>query len=105
MSIAKVFLEGFVVSTPALETKAELDFIKFSVAVPGTHENEPTSFFQVRAWGKLAKIASALVEKGKYVRVEGSLKQREYEIMENDTSRKVYTVGVVAHRVDLPHEK
>ena len=108
MSIASIFLEGFAVTDGEISftEKSGLDLYKVTIAVPGRHEGEETSFFNVRAWGKLARVGKALITKGIYVRIKGSLKQRRFVVEDPDgTKREVVTIGIVANSIDIPHEK
>jgi single-stranded DNA-binding protein len=108
MSKAVVTVEGFATSDGEFVrlTEKNLDLFKFYIAVNGRHEGEETSFFPVRVWGKLAKVAAALVQKGKYIHIEGSLKQRKFETTSADGEVNVVSsIGIVAHYIDLPYEK
>lgn len=106
MSFAKVLIEGFVTSKIEFKTLDNgLDLLKFSVSVPGRHENEPTTFVGVRVWGQKARMYGAIIEKGKYVQVEGSLKQTYRKYTDTGGEEKTYnSLDVVAYSVVLPRE-
>jgi len=107
MSKANVIIEGWVCenikTTVEHLNKGDLDLCVFNVCVPGRREGEASSFFECRAWGKRAKIATALAEPKAYVHVEGELKQRRNTVTLEDGSKKTYDhIGIVINYVDLP---
>jgi single-stranded DNA-binding protein len=108
MSKAYAVIEGFV--TTGIEFKyikeKDIDLLKFTVMVPGYHDDEEPTFINVRAWGKKARMFRALISEKAYVHVEGFMKQRRFEVVAADGSaQKISTIGVVAGYVDLPREK
>lgn len=108
MSKAMATIEGFALETMEFKEDAKdgIPLFTFVLAVPGNHDNEETSFFKIRAWGKRALIARGLVSKGAYVRVNGSIKIRKStSIMPDGTEKTYYNTGIVMWDIDLPHMK
>jgi len=108
MSRANVIIEGFVCenvkATVQHLSKGDKELYVFNVCVPGRREGEASSFFECRAWGKRAMIAEALAKPKAYVRVEGELKQKIDQVVD-DTTGEVRTyehIGVIINSVDLP---
>lgn len=56
-----------------------------------------TSWYGVKAWGKLAEICASDLQKGDAVVVEGRLHQDTWE--DKDTGKKVSKVRIIANKV------
>lgn len=80
-----VILEGRVVRTPdLLYTKSGHAMCKFEVAydetyICGDFEKKITTFVTINLWDKPAENLTKYLEKGKAIRVTGSLKQNNWE--------------------------
>jgi single-strand DNA-binding protein len=105
-SLNSIILEGNVVRTPQIqETTKGTPFCKLGVAVNrwyksmnGEVQNE-VSFFDVDAWGALAKTCSETCEKGRGVRVVGRLKQDRWQDQTNGKNRS--RVVIVAEHIEF----
>lgn len=62
----------------------------------GSEQVTKTDWHRVVAWGKLAEECEALVTKGKFIKVEGKLVNRNYM---NKDNQKVYITEVQAIKV------
>jgi single-strand DNA-binding protein len=74
----------------------------FSLATNETYTNKKnvevknTTWHNVVAWGKVAKVCADLLSKGKLVSIEGKLNYRNYINKENKT---VYVTEIIAYKV------
>lgn len=99
----KAIIIGFLGADPKLEVLANDSICTFSVAtrermftLPG--EKTGTQWFQVVAWGKLARVCSKYLFKGSHVAVEGSFQTRAFK---DRTGKKRTTTEIVACDVDF----
>jgi single-strand DNA-binding protein len=105
-SLNSIILEGNVVRTPQIqETTKGTPFCKIGVAVNrwyksmnGSVQNE-VSFFDIDAWGALAKTCSETCEKGRGVRVVGRLKQDRWQ--DQATGKNRSRVTIVAEHIEF----
>ncbi|WP_086045924.1 single-stranded DNA-binding protein [Treponema endosymbiont of Eucomonympha sp.] len=101
-SLNSVILEGNVVRSPDMrETAKGTPICKFSVAInrwtqyrEGMPQKE-VSFFDIDAWGDLAKACAQSCEKGRGVRIVGRLKQNRWQ--DPDGKNKTRIVIVAEH--------
>lgn len=98
-----VTITGNITSDPELgSTNKGTDFVNFGIAVNRSFTNrdgersESTSFFDVRAWQRLAANVSESFRKGDRVTVVGRLEQRSWE---TEDGQRRSAVRIVADHV------
>jgi single stranded DNA-binding protein len=74
----KKTVDGRIAKDPELRQGAKKEFCRFSLAVDRETEDDGTAWYNVTAFGALARLADARLEKGMEVRVKGRLQVREY---------------------------
>lgn len=95
----KVFLLGRLTRDPEIRyTESQLAVAKFSLAIDdGYGEKKKTNFINIIAFGKTAEVCEKHIGKGARCAVEGKLSSGSYE----KDGRKVYTMDVVADRIEI----
>lgn len=63
-----------------------------SSAIAVNHTKEDSSFFDIKMFGRQAELMSQLVEKGKRVLVEGTLKQETFTTKDGANRSKVVLI-------------
>ena len=85
MDLNNVTLGGRLTATPELrETKSGHSVCDVSIAINRMKEGE-VDFIDVTLWGKTAEVASAHLIKGRFVNIQGRLKQDKWEDKEGKT--------------------
>ena len=96
MDTNNVIIVGRLTRDPETKTVGEYRIVEFSLAV-GERKKDETSFFEVKAWGKLAEIVSQYASKGKQILVSGRLKQDRW----NKDGKNFSKVYINAETVQL----
>lgn len=96
-----VVLIGNVGANAEIKTFDKSKLANFSLAtneryMRGSEQVTKTDWHRITAWGKVAEECEALVTKGKFIKVEGKLVNRNYT---NKDNQKVYITEVQAFKV------
>lgn len=98
-SLNSILLEGNLVKAPEFgHTSKGTFFCNFLIASNRYYKIEDkfqqeVSFFNVRAWAKLAELCEIKLKKGKGVRVIGRLKQDRWKGNDGKERAKVYVIA------------
>ena len=96
MDLNSVSLGGRLTSDPELrQTNSGHSVCDISIAVNRMKENE-TDFIDVTLWGKTAEISAQHLTKGRFINVQGRLKQDKWQDKEG---KNRYSMSVVADNV------
>jgi len=96
MDLNSVSLGGRLTSNPELrQTNSGHSVCDISLAVNRMKENE-TDFIDVTLWGKTAEISAQHLTKGRFVNVQGRLKQDKWQDKEGNNR---YSMSVVADNI------
>ena len=96
MDLNSVSLGGRLTSDPELrQTNSGHSVCDISLAVNRMKENE-TDFIDVTLWGKTAEISAQHLAKGRFVNVQGRLKQDKWQDKEGNNR---YSMSVVADNI------
>lgn len=79
LNFNKVILGGRLASDPTMrETSTGKCYCTVSVAVNRKGKDQPTDFFQVVAWEKVAEFISSYFHKGSSILITGKIQNRKY---------------------------
>ena len=93
MDLNNVTLGGRLTSDPELrETNSGHSVCDISLAI-NRMKNEETDFVDVTLWGKTAELAAAHLSKGRFINIQGRLKQDKWKDKEG---KNRYALKVVA---------
>ncbi len=98
-----VKLIGNVGNTPNIRNFETSKLASFSLATKQTYENKDneevnnTQWHNIVAWGKMAEACEKIIEKGKFVAIEGRIQTRHYTNKEN---QKLYITEIIVTKVD-----
>lgn len=100
-NLAIAILDGNLTRDPEMKkTKTNKTVTTFDLALNhewGNNEgNKSVSYIQIETWEKLAEICSQYLKKGRYVIVEGRLRQDRWE---DDNGKKQSRIKVLAQNV------
>tara|TARA_R110000765_G_scaffold259501_3_gene359693 strand:+ start:2113 stop:2493 length:381 start_codon:yes stop_codon:yes gene_type:complete len=96
MDLNSVSLGGRLTADPELrQTNSGHSVCDISLAVNRMKENE-TDFIDVTLWGKTAEISAQHLAKGRFVNVQGRLKQDKWQDKEG---KNRYSMNVVADNI------
>jgi single-strand DNA-binding protein len=94
---ANVRLVGHVADYPEI-TYLDNDLFVCNFTVAVNHSQDLVSFFKVKAWNKVGHISHAIMKKGIFCVVEGTIRIDKYT--ENEITK--LSPIVIAHHVDTP---
>lgn len=104
-NLNSLIIEGNVVKNAEVkDTSGGFQLATFSIAVNRYHKKEDgtydqeTSYFDVEAWGEVAKAVKEKAFKGSGVRIVGRLKQNRWQDSAGKTQSKV---SVIAEHIDF----
>ena len=98
-----VKLIGNVGTNPNIRNFETKKLASFSLATNQTYENNSnekvknTQWHNIVAWGKMAEVCEKIIEKGKFVAIEGRIQTRHFTNKEN---KKVYITEIIVTKVD-----
>lgn len=102
--INKIQLAGNAGNSPEIKVFDNNKLAKFSLATTEKYKNkngelvDQTQWHNITAWGKVADDIQKLVEKGKFVSVQGKIVNRSYTDKEGN---KRYITEVVASEITV----
>lgn len=95
----KVILGGRLALDPTMrDTNTGKCYCTVSIAVNRKGKDQPTDFFQVIAWERVAEFISKYFHKGSSIMITGSIRNRKYT---DKDGKERFTTDIVAESADF----
>lgn len=95
----KVIIGGRLASDPTMrDTATGKCYCTVSIAVNRKAKDQPTDFFQVIAWERVAEFISKYFRKGSSIMITGSIRNRKYT---DKDGKERFTTDIVAESADF----